>query len=223
MYTLDNNNVTISGFIDGPFSYSHTSVGEAFYESYIRCQRLSTSEDVIPITVSDRLLDMSQDHTGKYVQIIGSFRSYNKKMENGHRANLVLHLFVHEIKVLDEVPEKRKDDNAVVLNGYLCKDPIYRITPLGRDIADMMLAVNRAYNHSDYIPCIAWGRNAKYAKSLHVGDHLKVVGRLQSRGYMKAMGGGSVEQRTAYEVSLNTLDLVFDEEEAEEAADTTEE
>ena len=209
---IENNQVSITGKIVTGFTFSHQVFGEGFYTMDILVKRLSDSEDRIPVMVSERLVDVTQDYVGEYVEIHGQFRSYNR--HEGTKNKLVLSIFVRELRFLedDEMPEEQSKSNQIFLDGYVCKPPIYRKTPLGREIADILVAVNRPYGKSDYIPCIAWGRNARFAGGLEVGAHLQVSGRVQSREYTKKIGEEEVERRVAYEVSVSKIDLVEDEE-----------
>lgn len=192
---MQNNRVYLCGRIESEPTFSHEILGENFYDATISVERLSGQEDIIPITISDRLLDESLE-IGNLIGVIGQFRSYNKIVD-GH-SRLVLRVFVREIAEIDE-----QCPNVIELDGYVCKPPVYRQTPFKREIADILLAVNRAYNKSDYIPTIAWGRNARYASSFEVGDRIALVGRIQSRVYQKQLEDGSIEERVAYEVSIS--------------------
>ncbi len=196
------------GEIVGDFNFSHEIFGEGFYLVDMRVKRLSESYDVIPLMVSERLIDVSGDYKGMYVAVNGQFRSYNRHEERKNR--LVLSVFAREIEFVDYVEESSKT-NQIYLDGYICKEPIYRKTPLGREIADVLLAVNRPYGKSDYIPCICWGRNARYASSFRVGERCAVWGRIQSREYMKKLSESEVEKRVAFEVSVSKLELLEDE------------
>ena len=206
---IENNQVTIMGEVASPLTYSHEVFGEGFYVMDVMVKRLSNSEDRIPLTISERLIDVNQDYTGEFIKVSGQFRSYNRHEEQKNR--LVLSVFVRELEFVDEELDGAKT-NHILLEGYICKKPIYRKTPLGREIADILVAVNRPYGKSDYIPCIAWGRNARFAGGLEVGAHLQVSGRVQSREYTKKIGEEEVERRVAYEVSVSKIDLVEDEE-----------
>ena len=197
---IENNQVTVMGEIVSGFAYSHEIFGEGFYMVDVKCKRLSESYDIIPVMVSERLLDVTADYTGELICINGQFRSYNRHEERRNR--LVLSVFAREITFIDEMEESSKT-NQIFLDGYICKEPIYRKTPLGREIADLLLAVNRPYGKSDYIPCIAWGRNARYASGFDVGSHVCVEGRIQSREYMKKLSETECEKRVAYEVSVS--------------------
>lgn len=199
------------GEIISDFAYSHEIFGEGFYMVDVKVQRLSESFDVIPLMVSERLIDVNADYKGKYICVNGQFRSYNRHEERKNR--LVLSVFAREIEFVEEIEESSKT-NQIYLDGYICKEPIYRKTPLGREIADVLLAVNRPYGKSDYIPCICWGRNARYASNFEVGERCLVWGRIQSREYMKKLSEDELEKRIAYEVSVSKLELPDDEEEA---------
>ena len=205
---IENNQVIIMGEIVDDFTYSHEIFGEAFYMVNIRVERLSDSEDLIPVMVSERLLDVTKDYKGLKIEVVGQFRSYNRHEEKKNK--LVLSVFAREIDFVDEMPENSKT-NQIFLDGFICKPPIYRRTPLGREIADILLAVNRPYGKSDYIPGICWGRNARFAGTFQVGSRCLVWGRIQSREYMKKLGEGEMEKRIAYEVSVSKLETVYEE------------
>lgn len=207
---FDNNQVSIVGEIVSDFKFSHEVFGEGFYIVDILVSRLSNSADVIPIMVSERLMNVKDDCKGQNVEILGQFRSYNRHEENKNR--LVLSVFAREIRVLTGEEENLKP-NYIFLDGYVCKAPIYRKTPLGREIADLLLAVNRPYGKSDYIPCICWGRNARFAENFNVGGHIQIWGRIQSREYQKKISENEFEKRVAYEVSVSKLEYIEDEEE----------
>ncbi len=168
-------------------------------------ERLSDSIDIIPLMVSERLLDVNGDYKGMYIMVNGQFRSYNRHEERKNK--LVLSVFAREIEFVDEIGESTKS-NQIYLDGYICKEPVYRKTPLGREIADLLLAVNRPYGKSDYIPCICWGRNARFASNFEVGARCAVWGRIQSREYMKKLSDEQLEKRVAYEVSVSKLELM---------------
>lgn len=207
---IENNQVMISGEIASSFTFSHETFGEGFYVMDVRVQRTSGNYDTIPVMVSERLVDVKSDMTRQLARISGQFRSYNRDEEEKKR--LILSVFAREIRLEEESDESVKP-NYIFLDGFVCKQPIYRKTPLGREIAEILLAVNRAYGKSDYIPCICWGRNAKYAESLEVGTRLKVCGRIQSREYQKKISDDEYETRTAYEVSVSKLEVVEETEE----------
>ena len=200
---IENNQVTIMGEIASRFSFSHEVFGEGFYMADVRVKRLSSSVDVIPLMISERLIDVSEDYTGEFIMASGQFRSYNRHDEQKNR--LVLSVFVREVSFIDEEPDGAKT-NSIFLDGYICKLPVYRKTPLGREIADILLAVNRPYGKSDYIPCICWGRNARFAAAFEVGEHVQIYGRIQSRIYVKKLTETETEERIAYEVSVSKLE-----------------
>lgn len=202
---IENNQVTIMGEIASEFIFSHEVFGEGFYMVDILVKRLSSSDDIIPLMVSERLIDINQDYRGEHIEACGQFRSYNKHEDEKNR--LVLSVFVREILFVDEELDATKS-NAIHLDGYICKNPVYRKTPLGREIADLLLAVNRPYGKSDYIPCICWGRNARFASGFEVGEHVQVLGRIQSREYVKRISETESEKRIAYEVSVGKLECV---------------
>lgn len=202
----ENNSVVITGVVVEDGVFSHEVYGEGFYTFKISSERLSENADILPITVSERLLMNQNIVCGKHVKIKGQLRSYNNY--TGNRSRLVLTIFVRDIQVLDE--EQMHNENEIILNGFICKAPIYRKTPFGREISDVLIAVNRAYNKSDYIPCITWGRNARYISSLEVGTAVKVWGCIQSRVYQKK-NGDQVEERIAYEVSVSKISLHTEE------------
>ena len=206
---FDNNQVSIAGEVVSEFTYSHDVFGEGFYVLEISVSRLSESNDIIPVMVSERLINVKNSYVGMFVQINGQFRSYNRHEENKNR--LVLSVFAREITVSEEETEIAKP-NHIFLDGYVCKQPVYRKTPLGREIADVLLAVNRPYGKSDYIPCICWGRNARFADSFEVGGRVQVWGRIQSREYQKKLSETEYEKRVAYEVSVSKLEYIRDEE-----------
>ena len=202
---IENNQVVTMGEIVSAFSFSHEIFGEGFYMVDVKVERLSDSNDMIPVMVSERLIDVTSDYRGQNIMVTGQFRSYNRHEERKNK--LVLSVFAREIEFVDETPEGSKT-NQIYLDGYICKEPIYRKTPLGREIADLLLAVNRPYGKSDYIPCICWGRNARYANNFHVGTRCEIWGRIQSREYMKKLSEDQVEKRVAYEVSVSKLELL---------------
>ena len=202
---FENNQVSMMGEIVSEFQFSHEVFGEGFYMVELAVNRLSNYSDYIPLMISERLIDTEQDYTGQLIRVSGQFRSYNRHEEKKNR--LVLSVFVRELEFLDEIDENEKT-NQIFLDGYICKEPIYRKTPLGREIADVLLAVNRSYGKSDYIPCICWGRNARFASGFTIGSHIQIVGRVQSREYVKRIDEENVEHRVAYEVSVSKVDLL---------------
>ena len=204
---IENNQVTIIGEIASEFIFSHEVFGEGFYMVDVLVKRLSNSDDRIPLMISERLIDVNQNYIGEFIMASGQFRSYNQHDEKKNR--LVLSVFVREVSFVEEEVDGAKT-NSILLDGYICKRPIYRKTPLGREIADLLLAVNRPYGKSDYIPCICWGRNARFASGFEVGEHVQVLGRIQSREYVKKLSETETEKRIAYEVSVSKLECVLD-------------
>lgn len=197
------NQAIVAGEVISDFQFSHEIFGEGFYRLKIKVKRLSDAFDEIPLLISDRLVDVNQSYIGKKLEAKGQFRSYNK--HENERNHLILSLFVRELEWIDSYENHKP--NYIMLDGYICKEPIYRMTPLGREICDILLAVNRAYGKSDYIPCICWGRNARFAGNLEVGSHIQVLGRIQSRKYQKKTGENDVICRVAYEISVNKLEI----------------
>lgn len=209
METNTNNNLAeVCGVVDDELQFNHEIFGESFYTFTLKIPRLSGTSDRIKVMVSDRLLSELELNVGDFVEITGQFRSYNS-YENGDN-KLILTVFAKDITLSED--EMSKNPNSLFLNGYVCKEPVYRTTPFGREITDLLLAVNRTYNKSDYIPVIAWGRNARYCKGFHVGDNVKVWGRIQSRDYQKRLSEEEVITKTAYEVSVSKLELVDNNE-----------
>lgn len=202
---MQNNKVCLCGTVASVPQFSHEILGEGFYDLNVSIKRLSGQVDIIPLTISERLMEGENFEVGSPIGIIGQLRSYNKYVDS--KSKLVLRVFVRELVAYDE-----DEPNTIELDGFICKPTIYRTTPFKREIADMLIAVNRAYGKSDYIPAIAWGRNARYAGNFMVGDRVRVVGRIQSRVYQKQLEDGTVEERTAYEVSVSKLDLVESKE-----------
>ncbi len=212
---LENNYLTLVGKVTGEKKFSHEIYGERFYIFNLAIPRLSGVADIIPITISERLITEDTLNEGQKLLVKGQFRSYNSYESEKNR--LILTVFAKDVRVISEEEQNEEENeiarkevitNEVVLVGYICKKPIYRQTPFGREIADILLAVNRAYNKSDYIPCIAWGRNARFCQNLEVGSQIKLVGRVQSRTYEKKHDDGSVETRVAYEVSVGSLEVI---------------
>ena len=206
---IKNNVAEIVGQLDGELVYSHTVYGEEFYTVKVKVPRLSTSYDVIPLMISNRLLNPEVNYANCVIRAEGQFRSYNQHTDG--KSKLLLSLFVRDFEVVnltEEELQKHSSPNQIFLDGYVCKAPIYRKTPLGREITDILMAVNRPYNKSDYIPAIAWGRNARYAAGFEVGSRLKIWGRIQSRTYQKRTAvEGEVEQRIAYEISISKMEI----------------
>ena len=210
----DNNHIILVGKVTSDKKFSHEIYGEKFYIFNLSVPRLSGNADIIPITISERLLELEDLEMNKKIIVEGQFRSYNSYENDRNR--LVLTVFAKEVKFVENQEEEievSKDfiSNEVILNGFICKKPIYRQTPFGREIADLLLAVNRAYNKSDYIPTIAWGRNARFCQNLEVGAQVKIIGRVQSRQYEKKYEDGTSEMKVAYEVSICSLELINEE------------
>lgn len=206
---IDTNMVTIVGKIISEKEFSHEMYGEGFYSFNLEVPRLSESVDVLPITISERLIVNMDIRMGKYVLVEGQLRSYNRYIDNSNK--LVLTVFARDIYMPEddeELKELLKKPNEIYVDGYICKSPIYRTTPFGREITDLLVAVNRPYNKSDYIPCIAWGRNARFCQRLLVGDHVRLWGRIQSREYQKKLNNGEMISRVAYEVSISKLEYI---------------
>ncbi|MBE7089444.1 MAG: single-stranded DNA-binding protein [Clostridiales bacterium] len=197
--TDKNNRVFISGEIVSEAEFSHEVYGEGFYEMSVLVKRLSGQGDILPVTISERLIQDKDLKIGAEINAIGQFRSYNKLIDG--KSKLMLTVFVREL--IDGA--QSRNPNSIVLSGYVCKPPVYRTTPFNREIADILIAVNRSYNKSDYIPCIAWGRNARFAKNLEVGERIAIAGRIQSREYQKRLSDEEIKIMTAYEVSISKL------------------
>lgn len=204
-HMLDSNMVTLVGKIAGEKEFSHEMYGEGFYNYQLEIPRLSEASDFLPLTISERLLIDSNLNPQDTIKVEGQLRSYNKFADGSNR--LVLTIFVRDLTRLNSV-EEVKNPNQIYLEGFVCKPPVYRETPFGREITDLLVAVNRPYNKSDYIPCIAWGRNARFSAKLDVGDHIRSWGRIQSRNYQKKLADGSVLNKVAYEVSISKMELV---------------
>jgi len=201
-----NNTINIIGKISTELKFSHQIYGEGFYSFTLEAIRLSDTTDMLPVTISDRIIDKSSLQVGTHIKILGQVRSYNNYIESEHKNKLILTIFARDVKIGLSEEDYKQNPNEVILNGYLCKAPIYRVTPFGREIADLLLAVNRSYNKSDYIPCIAWGRNARFAERLSVGENIRVWGRMQSRVYRKKKDNGELEEKTAYEISISKVE-----------------
>ena len=215
----ENNSVTLVGKVANEKEFSHEIYGEKFYSFKLSVPRLSGNADEIPVTISERLFKEDELVVDNKMKIQGQFRSYNSY--EGEKNRLILTVFAKDVEFLDQeveiVASKDFVSNEIVLIGYICKAPIYRQTPFGREITDMLLAVNRAYNKSDYIPCICWGRNARFCSKMEVGTEVKIVGRIQSRMYEKKYDDGTVEQKVAYEVSIANLELIEENEKEDDA------
>ena len=204
---IENNNVELVGEIVSNFTFSHKTFGEEFYLAEVTVKRLSGTLDYVPLLISERLIDVNSDYTGKTIHVNGHFRSFN--LHDGEKNHLVLSVFVMELELLDDVDDGIKT-NQIFLDGYICKDIIYRATPLGREVADLLLAVNRSYGKTDYIPCIVWGRNARFVSRLEVGGHIQIFGRIQSREYIKKISETETEKHIAYEVSASRIEVIDD-------------
>ncbi|MCT4593494.1 MAG: single-stranded DNA-binding protein [Anaeromicrobium sp.] len=200
---IDTNLVSVIGEVCSPLSFSHEMYGEGFYSLDVKVPRLSEYNDVLPITISERILMGENIKCGTKLKVEGQLRSYNKYVNGKNK--LVITVFARDMEVFEE--EEIKNPNQVFLDGYICKEPVYRSTPFGREITDMLIAVNRPYNKSDYIPCIAWGRNARFSEKLKVGDHIKIWGRAQSREYQKKLNEENVITKVAYEVSISKMEI----------------
>lgn len=203
---VENNIVKLGGIVSEDLELSHELYGENFYKFYMDIERLSGQKDKIPVIISERLIDINNFKKGLVIKLEGQYRSYNQ-MISENRSKLVLTVFVKELEI-DPKEERVTTLNELTMIGTICKQPIYRKTPLGREIADILLAVNRAYNKSDYIPCILWGRNAKFSEKLNVGEDVQIVGRIQARGYEKKFPDGTSENRVAYEVSVSKFERI---------------
>ena len=201
---FENNKVTVAGEVCSDLTFSHMIYGERFFRFRLRIPRLSENFDVINITISERFFSEIEPVYGDLLHVEGQFRSYNNFSETGNR--LILTVFVKDIERITDLAEFT-NPNQIYLSGYICKAPVYRTTPFQREIADILLAVNRFYNKSDYIPCIAWGRNAKFAERLVVGTHLKIWGRIQSREYQKRVDDNNFIIKTAFEVSVSKMEI----------------
>lgn len=201
-----NNKIYLEGKVVSELQFSHEMYGEGFYNFNFEVSRLSDATDILIITVSERLITGMDIKNGSEIIVEGQLRSYNKFVDGANR--LILTVFARDVR---ELKERSKNPNQIFLDGFICKAPVYRTTPFGREIADMLLAVNRLYNKSDYIPTIAWGRNSRFCKSLEVGDNIRIWGRLQSREYQKKVNDTDVVKKIAYEVSISKMERVTDE------------
>lgn len=209
---ITNNKAYMIGKIAKKPVFSHEVYGEEFYIFHIEAPRKSGNVDTLPVVVSERLVDINRLDVDRTVVINGQIRSYNQHIDGTH-SHLILSIFAREIDILEDVEIPLDTNNSIEIVGHLCKAPTYRTTPQGREVCDIMMAVNRAYGKSDYIPCIVWGRNARFAGRLEAGEHIQIQGRFQSREYAKKISDNEVETRTAYEVSVSKIDYA-DEGEA---------
>ncbi len=196
---MNNNKVYLSGIVSSEPILSHETFGEQFYEIKLSVPRLSEHVDLLPVTVSEKLLKHFE--LGKHVSLKGQLRSYNKLEDE--KSKLILSVFAREIVEDEDVA----NPNIIEITGFVCKPPIFRTTPFKREICDVLIAVNRAYNKSDYLPCIAWGRNARFIKDAQIGSKIEIIGRIQSREYQKKLDNGDIETRTAYEISVSHVNV----------------
>ncbi len=205
---FSNNAAVIMGRVSDEPRLSHEIYGEKYYLLSVAVCRLSGKDDFIPVTISERLLCEKTPAVGDIVKITGQYRSYNNYSGVGNK--LILTVFAKEILYIERTDAEytNVNPNQIYLNGFICKEPTYRTTPFNREISDILLAVNRSYKKSDYIPCIAWGRNAKYIRGMKVGTNLKIWGRIQSREYQKHISEDEILNKTAYEVSVSKLEVV---------------
>ena len=188
------NHIELIGALASAPVFSHDNHGRRFYSFTMEVARLSGTTDTLPILASAELLSQTEAAEGSSLKITGQIRSFNNRASDGRR--LIISVLAETIEVCNA-----PHDNQVRLSGIICKEPTYRRTPLGREICDIMLAVNRPYHRADYLPCILWGRAAQEAAAWKVGTSVTLNGRLQSRAYIKLVDGNP-EQRTAYEVSV---------------------
>ena len=207
---LVTNKVYVEGKVISEIKFSHQMYGEGFYTLKVEVPRLSDTVDVLPITISERLISIMDIKVGSLVSVVGQLRSYNKIVDGNNR--LILTIFARDINYIEEIS---KTPNQIFIDGYICKAPVYRTTPFGREITDILVAANRPYNKSDYIPVIAWGRNARFSSTLEVGSHIRIWGRVQSREYEKKVSDEIVLSRVAYEVSITKMESVTDEDSLE--------
>lgn len=205
----DVNKVFISGNIVSDFKFSHELYGEKFYLFDLEVPRYSDYKDILPVMISERMLDTDKSLNGHQANITGNIRSFNRKDKD--KTRLVVTFFCKEIEFTD-LPGRCSENNLVELEGTICKEPVYRVTPKGREITELIIASNRRCGKGDYLPCVLWGRNARYSKKLGIGTRLKVIGRAQSRGYQKTMPDGTVQERTAYELSVSKMEVIRNEE-----------
>ena len=204
---IENNSVRVAGIIEGTPELNHSVYGENFYTILIRVNRISDNYDVLPLTISERLVDIESLTEGTAIDVLGQFRSFNKDNGDGKK-HLVLSIFVRELEFIEDFDEQQDCINQIEIIGYLCKEPHYRKTPLGREICDALFAVNRTYGKSDYLPSILWGRNAQYFSTKNVGEQFKIKGRIQSREYNKKISEEEFETRVAYEISVSQFEEI---------------
>lgn len=204
---IENNKIELCGVIASTPELNHKNYGENFYGFRLSCSRKSTEKDMLPIIISDRLVEIKDLQVGKKISVEGQVRTFNKHISDDKRKLLIM-VFARDVREVEEEESESAPEfnNNVKLSGYICKPPVYRVTPKGREIADVLIAVNRTYGKADYIPCITWGRNARYTGNLDVGTRIDVEGRLQSREYTKKLDDGTEEIRTAYEISVSRIE-----------------
>ena len=194
------NHITLTGALASAPEYSHSNHGRRFYSFYLEVSRLSGAIDRLQILASEELLASTCVTEGEALTVEGQIRSFNNRAPHGRK--LIISVLAETIAVTDG-----PHANQVILQGVICKEPVFRRTPLGREICDVMLAVNRPYHRADYLPCILWGRCAQEVSDYPVGTVLSITGRLQSREYLKVIDGVA-EQRTAYEIPAVTAQIV---------------
>ena len=207
------NNITVFGLVAEEPVFNHEAFGEKFFKMMVSVNRVSGTVDTLPVLISERIADMKKLKTGACVMITGRIKSYNEHI--GEKSKLILAIFTEIIEIYENEVEL-PFNNDVVLRGFICKEPNYRVTPLGREITDVLIAVNRAYGKSDYIPCIVWGRTAKFVGHLPVGTHIEMTGRFQSRPYTKKISEDEIENRVAYEVSVSKIEVIEEKENTDE-------
>ena len=207
------NNITVFGLVAEEPVFNHEVFGEKFFKMMVSVNIVSRTVDTLPVLISERIADMKELKTGACVMITGRIKSYNEHI--GEKSKLILAIFTEIIEIYENEVEL-PFNNDVVLRGFICKEPNYRVTPLGREITDVLIAVNRAYGKSDYIPCIVWGRTAKFVGHLPVGTHIEMTGRFQSRPYTKKISEDEIENRVAYEVSVSKIEVIEEKENADE-------
>jgi len=200
------NRINLLGKIETSPVFSHDVFGEGFFSFNLAVPRLSDAHDILPVTISERIMEGSRFIPDEQMSVTGQIRSYNNYIAEEQRNRLVLTVFAKDYEFLESIPNT--NPNEVILDGFICKPPVYRTTPFGREITDLLMAVNRSYNKSDYIPCITWGRNARYASKLAVGDNIRLWGRMQSRIYQKKQDDGTVTEKTAFEVSVSRIEII---------------
>ena len=207
----ENNKISLVGEVISAPKLSHETHNEKFYTVKVDVKRLSGDIDTLEIIISEKLYDIDKIELGIRYYIEGEIRSYNYYVSETERRKLVINIFAKNLSIAEETDDECLNNFELV--GHICKKPIYRKTPFDREISDILLAVNRLYGKSDYLPCIAWGRNAKFASTLEIGDKIKITGRMQSRQYTKKLNDNEEEKKIAYEMSIITLEKKESEEE----------